>query len=101
MAIDAPTKTTDFEGFLPPEISEPIFEEAARQSVVMSMSRRVPLPINGKAIPITTGKPTANWVSEGGQKPDTQGEMDLLPMETKEVAASAVLYAELVRGIPG
>ena len=101
MAIDAPTKTTDFEGFLPPEISEPIFEEAARQSVVMSMSRRVPLPINGKAIPITTGKPTANWVSEGGQKPATQGEMDLLPMEPKKLAAIAVMSAEVVRANPG
>jgi len=101
MAITAPTKTSDFEGFLPPEVSEPIFEEAARQSVVMSMSRRVPLPINGKAIPITTGKPTANWVSEGEQKPATKGEMDLLHMEPKKLAAIAVMSAEVVRANPG
>src|SRR5690606_41706052 len=101
MAIDAPTKTTDFEGFLPPETTEPMFEEPARQSVVMSMSRRVPLPINGKAIPITTGKPTANWVSEGELKPATKGEMDLLHMEPKKLAAIAVMSAEVVRANPG
>ena len=74
MAITAPTKTTDFEGFLNPDLAEPIFEEAARQSVVMRLARRVPLGINGKAIPVVTSKPTANWVARVRSRP---GKMDL------------------------
>jgi len=101
MAIDAPTTTSDFEGFLPPEISEPIFEEAARRSAVMQLSRRVPLGINGKVIPVVTSKPTASWVAEGGQKPATKGEMSLIPMQPHKLAAIAVMSAEVVRANPG
>lgn len=101
MAISAPTATSDFEGFLPPEISEPIFEAAARQSVVMQLSRRVPLGINGKAVPVVTSKPTANWVAESGQKPATKGEMSLIPMMPHKLAAIAVMSAEVVRANPG
>lgn len=100
MAISAPIKTSDFEGFLNPDLAEPIFEEAARQSVVMRLARRVPLGINGKAIPVVTSKPTANWVAEGGQKPATEGKMDLIPMQPHKLAAIAVMSAEVVRANP-
>ena len=39
--------------------------------MAQSLTRRVPLGINGQEIPVVTSKPTASWVSEGGQKPTT------------------------------
>ena len=73
MAIDAPTTLSDFDGFLNPNQAQAYFEATRRRSVVQQLARQVPLGINGEAIPVTTGKPTASWVSEGGQKPVNEG----------------------------
>lgn len=101
MAIAAPTKLSDFEGFLSPEESAPIFNDAIRQSVVQQLSRRVPLGINGQKIPVVTSKPTANWVGEGGQKPATALGLGLKYIEPKKLAAIAVTSAEVIRANPG
>jgi HK97 family phage major capsid protein len=101
MAITAATVTGDFSGFLNPEQSGPIFDEAYRSSVVQQLTRRVPLGINGQEIPITTSKPVAGWVAEAGQKPATQGTMALKTMTPKKLAAIAVVSAEVVRANPG
>jgi HK97 family phage major capsid protein len=101
MAITAATKTSDFSGFLSREQSEAIFEKAARQSVVQSLARRVPLGINGQSIPVVTGKVSAGWVAEGAQKPASQGSIALKTMDPKKLAAIAVVSAEVVRANPG
>lgn len=101
MAITAPTKRSDFDAkFLPPEISGPIFEEAARLSVVQRLVPQVPLGINGKAVPVVTGKMTAGWVAEGGAKPASEGAVGLKTIEPKKLAAIAVVSAEVVRANP-
>lgn len=101
MAITAATATSDFSGFLPPNIAGPIFEEAARGSVVMQLARRVPLGINGEAIPVMTSRPVAGWVTEGNTKPATEGEMALRTMDPEKLAAILVVSAEVVRADPG
>lgn len=101
MAVTAATKTTDFSGFLTPEQSAPIFDEAARQSVVQSLAQRIPLGISGQNIPHITSKPTANWVGEAGQKPATKGALGLIPMVPKKLAAISIMSAETVRANPG
>lgn len=101
MAITAPTTLSDFSGFLTPDQSAPIFDEAARQSVVQGLSPRIPLGISGQNIPHVTSKPTANWVGEAGQKPATKGELGLINMAPKKLAAIAVMSAEVVRANPG
>ena len=101
MAITAASKTSDFSGFLSREQSEAIFEKAARQSVVQTLARRVPLGINGQSIPVVTGKVTAGWVAEGAQKPASSGSMALKTMDPKKLAAIAVVSAEVVRANPG
>lgn len=101
MAITAPTTTSDFSGFLTPEMSEPIFEDAARQSVVMSLVPRVPLGINGQKIPIVTSKPTASWTAEAAAKHKTKGELGLLEIAPHKLTAIAVMSAEVVRANPG
>lgn len=101
MAQTAATATTDFAGFLKPAEAESYFNQAARQSVVQSLTRRVPLGINGQEIPVVTSKPTASWVSEGGQKPTTNGALGLKSIEPKKIAAITVVSAEVVRANPG
>ena len=101
MAITAATRTSDFSGFLSREQSAPIFEQAARQSVVQRLTRQVPLGINGQSIPVVTGKVTAGWVAEGAQKPASQGSVALKTIDPKKLAAIAVVSAEVVRANPG
>lgn len=101
MAITAATRTTDFDGFLTPAESAPIFDDARRQSVFQQLIPQTPLGINGQKVPVVTTKPVANWVGEGGKKPATSMGMDLLFIEPKKLAAIAVLSAEVVRANPG
>jgi len=101
VAITAATKTSDFAGFLKPEMAEDYFKQAARQSVVQSLGRKIPLGINGQEIPYVTSKPTAGWVAEGGQKPATKGSLGLKTITPKKLAAIAVVSAEVVRANPG
>lgn len=101
MAITAATTTSDFDGFLSPAESAPIFDDARRQSVFQQLIPQTPLGINGQKVPVVTTKPTANWVGEGGKKPATSMGMDLLFIEPKKLAAIAVMSAEVIRANPG
>jgi len=100
MAVTAPTKTSDFSGFLKPEMSSPIFEQARRQSVVQQLARQVPLGINGQDIPVVTSKATAEWVAEGGKKPASKGGVSLKTITPKKIAGIVVVSAEVVRANP-
>lgn len=101
MAITAPTTRSDFSGFLSPEMSAPIFDEAERQSAFQRLFRRVPLGINGQSIPVVTSKPTAKWTNEGAKKHATNMGLDLLEMDPEKLTAIAVFSAEVVRANPG
>ena len=101
MAITAPITTGSFPaGTLNPQQAAPYFEEARRRSVVQQLARQVRLGPNGEAIPVTTGKPTAGWVSEGGQKPASEGARGLVTMQPEKLATIAVVSAEVVRANP-
>jgi len=101
MAITAATTRGDFSGFLSREQAQPIFEEAARRSVVQQLAPEVPLGAEGKSIPVVTGRLTAGWVSEGAKKPASEGAMTLKNMDPKKIAVIAVVSAEVVRANPG
>lgn len=101
MAQTAPTKTSDFSGFLTPEMAAPIFEQAARTSVVQRLAPQTPLSYNGKDIPVVTGKASAGWVAEGATKPTTKGAISLKTISPKKLAAISVVSAEVVRANPG
>lgn len=101
MAISAATATSDFSGFLPAHQAAPIFERAARTSVVQQLVQQIPLGVNGESIPVVTGRPSAGWVSEGGLKPASSGSMTLKSMTPKKLAAILVVSAEVVRANPG
>lgn len=101
MAITAATMTSDFSGFITPNEAGPIFEQARRFSAVQQLVRKVPLGANGESIPVTTGKPTVGWVSEGAAKPASAGTMTLKTITPKKAAAIVVVSAEVVRANPG
>jgi HK97 family phage major capsid protein len=101
MAITAASVTGDFAGFLRPDQSAPIFEQAARMSVVQSLARQVPLGARGVEIPVTTGRMSAGWVAEAGTKPASQGALAIKTITPKKIAAIAVVSAEVVRANPG
>lgn len=101
MAITAATLRSDFDAkFLPPEQSAPIFEHAARISVAQRLATQVPLSLNGKAIPVVTGKLSAGWVDEGAQKPASTGTIGLKTLTPKKIATIAVVSEEVVRSDP-
>lgn len=101
MAVTAATKTSDFSGFLPAHEAGPIFERAARQSVVQQLVPQIPLGINGESIPVVTGRPAAGWVDEGGLKPASSGSLALKSMVPKKLTSILIVSAEVVRANPG
>jgi HK97 family phage major capsid protein len=101
VAVSDATKLSDFSGFLTPEMASPIFEEAAKVSVVQQLVQRVPLGPSGVSIPVVTGRMSAGWVDEAGQKPASEGSMSLKSISPKKLAAIAVVSAEVVRANPG
>lgn len=101
MAVAKAVQTGDFSGFIRPELAEAYFEEVRKVSVVQSLARQVPLSANGVDVPIVTSKPTAGWVSEGGQKPTTNGGLGIKTMTPKKLAAIVPVSAEVVRSNPG
>lgn len=101
MAVTAATVRGDFDsGFLPPSIAQPIFEEAARNSVFQSLARQIPLGANGVTVPVVTGKMSAGWVAEAGQKPASEGAIGIKSMTPQKLAAIAVVSSETVRANP-
>jgi len=54
---------------LPAAVSQEIWQETQRQSVVQQLARRINLPGSGITVPIITGDPVAEWVSETAEKP--------------------------------
>lgn len=82
---------------MPYDIANFVFEEAMRRSVVMDAVRSIPLPGNGVAIPVVTGKPTAGWVSEAGRKPVSDATIGQKVMEPKKVAVIVPFSKEYLR----
>ena len=82
----AATVTGDFSGFLPADKAAPYFDQARKQSVLMSLGRKVPLGPNGVETPVVTSKATASWVSETGRKPVTKGALGIKSMKPHKIA---------------
>ena len=56
---------------LPQEVSSEILQKTQEESAVMKLARQVVLPGRGLTIPVITGDPEAEWVSETGVPPRT------------------------------
>lgn len=110
MAIDVNRGTTGV--VLPKEVSQEIWTNMQEASAVQQRARRIDLPGPGMTIPIITGDPSADWVSETAEKPvstPTFGSKDITPYTLAVIVPFSnqfkrdlgALYAECVRRLPG
>lgn len=98
MAVTAATKRSDFNSaFLPPEQSAPIFAKAARISAIQQLAQQVPLSLNGKVVPVMTGRPAAAWVAEAAAKPVSKGLVDIVTITPQKIACIVVVSDEVLR----
>lgn len=58
-------------GVLPQQVVSDIVEKARHQSVIQRLSKSIPVPMTGGAIPVQTSKPVAGIVNETESKPVT------------------------------
>ncbi|MCW2300734.1 phage major capsid protein [Rhodococcus erythropolis] len=54
---------------LPKDVSTEIWQNTIAQSAIQQLARQIPLPGGGVDVPIITGDPVAEWVSETEEKP--------------------------------
>lgn len=96
---------------LPPEIANEILEKTQQESAIMRLARKVALPGRGLTIPVITGDPTAQWVSETAAKPHSNGTPATKLMSAYKIAVietfsnefvrdAKALYDEMVRRLP-
>lgn len=96
---------------LPSSVSSEIWSKTLERSAIMQLAQRIDLPGNGLTIPVITGEPVADWVSETDNKPVSQH--TLLPKEMRGYTLAIIepfsnqfrdnteaLYNELVSRLP-
>lgn len=96
---------------LPADISNEVFANAVHESAVMQLARNIEIPGRGVAIPVVTGDPAADFVTETAEKPVSNSTFATKVMTPYKVAVIetfsnefrrdfARLYDELVRRLP-
>jgi HK97 family phage major capsid protein len=109
MASGIPTNRTNIE--LPNAVSSEILQKTQESSAVMKLARQIPLPGNGLQIPVITGDPTADWVTETGRKPVSNPSLSKKIMQAHKLAVivpfsnefrrdAAALYNALIQRLP-
>lgn len=110
MAIDVNRGTSGVE--LPAEVSAEIWQNMQEGSAVQQLATQISLPGPGVTVPIITGDPEAEWVSETDDKPvarPTFGSKDITPYTLAVIVPfsnqfrrdAGRLYQECVRRLPG
>lgn len=108
-AVDTNRKTTGLS--LTPEMSNEIISKAVEQSAFMQLAERISLPGSGLSIPVITGEPVADFVSETAEKPVSNPTFSTKTMTPYKIAVIELfsnefrrdfrrLYDELVRRLP-
>lgn len=98
--------------YLPPQVSSEIWQTAQESSAVMQLASAVELPGSGVTIPVITGDPEADWVSETDEKPvdrPTVARKDMTPYKLAVIVPFSnefrrdlpALYQALASRIPG
>lgn len=96
---------------LPSSVSSEIWAKTLESSAIMQLAQRIDLPGNGLTIPVITGEPAADWVTETGEKPVSQHSLSTKDMNGYTLAIiepfsnqfrdnTAALYNELVSRLP-
>ena len=109
MATGIPTNRTNIE--LPVDVSSEILQKTQQGSVVMQLARQIALPGRGAQIPVITGDPTADWVTETGSKPVSNPSLSKKIMQGHKLAVivpfsnefrrdASALYNALIDRLP-
>ena len=77
----------DFTGWIPPQFSTQIIQEATQQSAALTLGTRVPMGTSVMQMPVPKTFPKAAWVTAGGRKPFTDLQVGVEQMTAEEVAA--------------
>ena len=96
---------------LPSSVSTEIWAKTLEQSAIMQLAQRIDLPGNGLTIPVITGEPAADWVTETENKPVSQHTLATKEMKGYTLAIiepfsnqfrdnTEALYNELVSRLP-
>ena len=85
---------------LPVAVSGEILQKTQDESAVMRLARRISLPGTGVLIPMITGDPTAEWVSETGVKPVSNPTINKKNMQAYKIAVIETFSEEFVRDVP-
>lgn len=96
---------------LTPEQTSEIWSAAEYASAVMQLAQKVDLPGSGVSVPIITGEPEADWVSETAEKKVSRPTFDnklmtpytaavIVPFSNQFRRDKAALYNEIVRKLP-
>lgn len=96
---------------LPSSVSNEIWAKTLESSAIMQLAQRIDLPGNGLTIPVITGEPAADWVTETDNKPVSQHTLATKEMKGYTLAIiepfsnqfrdnTEALYNELVSRLP-
>lgn len=96
---------------LPSSVSTEIWAKTLKNSAIMQLAQRIDLPGNGLTIPVITGEPAADWVTETDNKPVSQHTLSTKEMKGYTLAIiepfsnqfrdnTEALYNELVSRLP-
>jgi HK97 family phage major capsid protein len=110
MAIDVSTTSEGIS--LPPEVSKEIITTMQEASAVQQLARRTDLPGQGSTIPVVTGDPQAEWVSETEEAPVSRPKFGykqmtphvlqvVVPFSNKFKRDLETLYEACVERLPG
>ena len=97
---------------IPLTVSSDIIQKTQEQSSIMRLARKIELPGGGVEIPVITGDPEPEWVSETGLKPVKFPTMDkkimkghtlavIVPFSNQFRRDARKLYDALVARLPG
>lgn len=97
---------------LPAEVASEIWSDMQEASAVQQLARQMNLPGAGVTVPIVTGDPEADWVTETDEKPvdrPTFGNKDITPYTLAVIVPFSnqfkrdlpSLYQECIRRLPG
>jgi len=85
---------------LPLQVSQEIWAEAVRNSIVMQLCRRIPIPASGLTIPIITGDPEAEWIDETEEKPVSRSTFGSKTLRPYTAAVIEPFSKQFARDLP-
>lgn len=86
---------------LPATVSNEIWSKTQEQSQIMQRARSISLPGGGLDVPIITGDPTAQWVSETDEKPVSRSTFGSKNIKGYTLAVIEPFSNQFRRDLPG